>query len=165
MAPIGGVLARVTPKLRGKVELDQKVQEDEDIVIVHGKVDPKVRCQSLRVDMIAPDGSVLYVLTDTNDRGRFIARFTRPAADKVAAKMLAADKFTEHIVAMDRAHTAFGADQRTNCPVDRNEPPKKGDDIDNGKQEQSPTYAFQAHIINASKIAPTDSNIIYWKRR
>ncbi|MCP4375285.1 MAG: hypothetical protein GY794_03785 [bacterium] len=164
MAPIGGVLARVEPKLRGKVELDPKIQDDDEVIIVHGQVDPKIRCQSLRVDMVAPDSSVLSVLTDTNDRGRFVARFSRPASVKVVAKMRTAHRLTERLVDVGKVNTAPGPDQRTNCPPDRNQPPKNDNDNGNGKENPYPRYAFQAHIINASKIAPTDSNIIYWSQ-
>ncbi len=165
MAPIGGVLARVTPKLRGKVELDPKVQEDDDTIGVHGQVDPKVRCQSLRVDMIAPDGSVLSVLTDTNDRGQFIARFSRPARVEIDARMHAAHRLTERPIAIGKGSAApLGMDQRTNCPTGQKEPPKNGADHGNGKEAPVAQYSFQAHIINATKIAPTDSNIIYWNQ-
>lgn len=161
MAPIGGVLARVQPKLRGRVQLDPKTQDDQGILIVRGRVDPKIRCQNVRVDMMAPDGSAQCVLTDTNDRGQFLARFSRPGTAKAEPKMPTVHRLTERLPAIEKAESALGPDQRTNCPAD-DKPPTDDDDTQTGREQPLRRYAFQAHIINASKIAPTDSNIIYW---
>lgn len=174
MAPIGGVLARVEPKLRGQVKLDEKVQDDGEVLTVRGHVEPKVRCQTLRVLMTAPDSEVLAVVTDTDDRGRFTARFSRPAAAgtsaaRAALKREASHRLIERQVSRgevdtipSKAQQPPGPDQRTNCPPDWKEPPQDQPDDDNGKDERSLKYAFQAQIINASRIAPTDSNIVYW---
>jgi M6 family metalloprotease-like protein len=152
MAPIGGVLARVEPKLRGEINLDPNIKEDDGICIVRGCLDPKIRCQALRVDMIHPNGEVTSVLTDTDERGCFIARFKCP--DIGECKEIETSK-PKRIISQTKPAT-LTVDQRTNCS------PKK-DDSDNQPPivDSICVTSFQAHIFNAGQIAPTSSNIVH----
>jgi hypothetical protein len=76
MAPIGGVLASVTPKHRSEVKLDDKVlPQKENRLKITGRVAPVVKDQPLRVDMTRPDGSVAMTAAKTDDQGRFSAVF------------------------------------------------------------------------------------------
>lgn len=155
MAPIGGVLARVEPKLRGEITLNPDIKEDDGVCVVHGNVEPKIRCQSLRVDMTHPDGKVTSVLTDTDDRGSFMARFKAPTTGKRTE--LERGKVRK-VVSLDKPAN-LAVDQRVNCPpkhdMNDTQPSPILDSVD--------VVSFQAHIFNARKIAPTDSNIIHRK--
>lgn len=118
LAPIGGILANVTPKHRSEVKLDDKVRPDkESVVRVIGVVAPHIKEQQLRVDMTTPDGSVVTAHVKTDDNGRISAMFDLAKRGK-----------------------KVGATQRRGA-----------------------MYAFQAHIINATQLAPADSNIIWYK--
>ncbi len=154
MAPIGGVLARVEPKLRGEITLDPNIKDDDGICHIEGCLEPKIKCQALRVDMTHPNGEVTSVLTDTDERGCFIARFECP--DVSECRKVEMTKPKRNITHNKPATLAV--DQRTNCP------PKNDD-----SNEQSPIVdsicvaSFQAHIFNAKQIAPTSSNVVHWK--
>ncbi|MGH9202585.1 MAG: hypothetical protein ACRD2A_15280, partial [Vicinamibacterales bacterium] len=51
-APIGGIVANVTPKRRGKIRIDRELKRDEgEKVTVRGTVEPHIGDQSVRVDM------------------------------------------------------------------------------------------------------------------
>jgi M6 family metalloprotease-like protein len=116
MAPIGGILATVTPKHRGEIRLDDKIREEKERkAVVTGRVTPNIRDQQVRVDMTRPDGSVATAGATTNESGRFAATFN--LADK------------------------------------RMGPGKP--------QNKVAVYAFQAHIIHATQVAPADSNIVW----
>lgn len=119
MAPIGGVMASVTPKHRGQVKLDDKVRrEKENHVGVTGRVTPNIKDQQLRVDMTRPDGSVATASAKTDDNGRFNAVFDLTQKGKKSSI----------------------------------------------SQDKGATYAFQAHILNATQTAPADSNIVWYRR-
>ena len=90
-----------------------------------------------------------------------MARFALAAIVKAEAKFPAAQRSTERMVAAEKLNAEPGTDQRTNCPADRKQVDKKDDTKENGKKP-SPSFAFQAHIINASKIALADSNMVHW---
>ncbi|MBI2884127.1 MAG: hypothetical protein HYY11_09550 [Candidatus Methylomirabilis oxyfera] len=76
MAPIGGILANVTPKHRSEIKLDDKVRpEKENHVRVAGRVAPNIKDQQLRLDMTRPDGSLVAVPSKTDENGRFTAVF------------------------------------------------------------------------------------------
>ena len=154
MAPIGGVLARVEPKLRGEVNLNPDVKEEDDTYTVHGSVEPKIRCQALRVDMTHPDGQVTSVLTDTDDRGGFIARFKSPDISKSRQR-----ETIKPVRVISQAKPAVPpVDQRINCPPEHDNSDHQPPIVDSVS-----VVSFQAHIFNARKIAPTDSNIIHWE--
>ena len=152
LSPIGGVLAHVEPKRRGKIQLDPKIETDaHGICTVHGCVEPKIRCQVLRVDMIRPDGSVSSVITDTDESGCFIARFeydSRADCPPIQLERRKMEVSRKPAVGLD-------ADQRINCPK-KEHLPEETPDQENGIC----VYSFQAHIFNANQIAPTDSNIV-----
>ena len=154
MAPIGGVLARVEPKIRGEIILDPNVKEDDGICYVEGCLQPMIHCQVLRVDMTHPNDQVTSVITDTDERGCFIARFKCP--DKSECEQV---KITKPKAILSRNKTAILAtDQRTNCPpthTDTNQPPPIISSIC--------IISFQAHIFNAKQVAPTSSNIVHWE--
>jgi len=154
MAPIGGVLARVEPKLRGGITLDPNVKEDDGICYIEGSLEPKIRCQVLRVDMTHPDGETTSVLTDTDDRGYFIARFKCP--DITECKKVEMTK-PKGKISHDKTAT-LTVDQRTNCPPwhdDTNQQPPIVDSVC--------VASFQAHIFNAKQVAPTSSNVVHWE--
>jgi len=116
-APIGGILASVTPKRRGKIRIDRELKdEDGETVTVRGIVEPHIADQSVRVDMTRPDGTVQVAAARTEVSGRFTATFK-----------------------------LSGRKRRTN-----------------GKSAvEQGTYAFQAHIMGATRIAPADSNVVF----
>jgi len=116
-APIGGILASVTPKRRGKIRIDRELKdEDGERVTVRGIVEPHIADQSVRVDMTRPDGTVQVAAAKTEVSGRFSATFR-----------------------------LSGRKRRTN-----------------GKSAvEQGTYAFQAHIMGATRIAPADSNVVF----
>jgi len=117
LAPIGGILASVTPKHRSEVKLDDKVRpEKENIVRVFGVVAPHIKAQELRVDITRPDGSVVTAHAKSDDNGRF--------------------------------STVFDLAQKGRKP---------------GATLKGAMYAFQAHIINATQLAPADSNIVWYR--
>jgi hypothetical protein len=153
LSPIGGVLARVEPKLRGKVTLDPDIVDDDGICIARGCVEPRIRCQVLRVDMTRPDGGVDHVITDTDDRGCFEARFRCHERPR--------DKRRVEPPKKDEPHDwrdPLGTDQRVNCPPARPTGPRPVKPV-----RTVDSRAFQAHIFNAKKIAPVDSNIVHWE--
>jgi M6 family metalloprotease-like protein len=118
MAPIGGILASVSPKHRSEVKLDDKVRpEKENNVRVTGRVAPSIKDQQLRVDMTRPDGSLVTAPAKTDENGRFSAVFDLAQKGKKAGR----------------------------------------------PQIKGTIYAFQAHIINATQLAPADSNIIWYR--
>jgi len=118
LAPIGGILASVTPKHRSDVKLDDKVRpEKEDVVRVFGVVAPHITGQQLRVDMTRPDGSVVAANARTDENGRF--------------------------------STVFDLAKKNKKP--------------GVTQRKGATYAFQAHIINATQLAQADSNIVWYR--
>ncbi len=51
-------------------------------------------------------------------------------------------------------------DQRTNCPVE-----KPGPTTDHAEPMTTGlcVISFQAHIVNASQVAPTSSNVVHWE--
>ena len=116
MAPIGGILANVTPKHRSEIRLDEKVRSDKESTQVRGRVSPSIGGQDVRVDMTRPDGAVVSTAARTDGNGSFIAAFELTARSKTGKSQ-----------------------------------PSEG------------TYAFQAHIISASQLAPADSNIIWYQ--
>jgi M6 family metalloprotease-like protein len=75
MAPIGGILARVTPKHRSEIKLDDKVRPEKDTVIVTGRVTPNVGGQEVRVDMTRPDGTEKVTAAKSDAVGRFSTAF------------------------------------------------------------------------------------------
>lgn len=75
MAPIGGILASVTPKQGGEIKLDEKVRQDKNQVRVTGRVTPAIKDQPLRVDVTHPDGSVATMAARSDDHGQFTAVF------------------------------------------------------------------------------------------
>ena len=158
MAPIGGVLARVEPKLRGEINLDPNVKEDDGICIVRGCLEPKIRCQVLRVDMTLPNGEVTSVITDTDERGCFIARFKCPGVDECKDKKKETSKPEQVIVKARPA--SLSTDQRVNCP-----PEQKNGDNQPPITDSVCVISFQAHIFNASQVAPTSSNIIHMEMK
>lgn len=152
LSPIGGVLARVEPKRRGEVKLDPNIETTEEgICIVRGCLKPKIRCQALRVDMIRPDGSIASVITDTDESGCFVARFEcNPVVDCPPVKVVRSKAY-----ASKKQKAGLSTDQRINCP-----PITKRQEAPSEKADRSCVYSFQAHIFNASQIAPVDSNIV-----
>lgn len=117
MAPIGGIMANVTPKHRSEVKLDEKVRpEKESHVTVHGRTAPNIGGQQLRIDMTRPDGAKVVKAAETDVSGMFAATFDLRGKGKNFA------------------------------------PWNKGD-----------VFAFQAHIINATLLAPADSNIVWYR--
>nr|MDO8111036.1 IPT/TIG domain-containing protein [Candidatus Sigynarchaeota archaeon] len=117
-APIGGILASITPKHRSKVNLDDKVQlEKEKVARIFGIVTPHIKGQELRIDMVQPDDSVFTTQVKTDDRGRFSVVFDLAQKDR-----------------------------------------KTGLTLHKGM-----IYSFQAHILNATLLAPSDSNIVLLK--
>lgn len=155
LAPIGGILARVEPKIRGAISLDPKIKEDGGLCYVSGCVEPKIRCQAIRVDMTHPNGKVTSVITDTDERGCFSAKFKCPDAsdcNKIEPK-----KPTSRVSKKNKSEVP--ADQRVNCPST-----DKSRDTNTGPITESICIvSFQAHIFNASQIAPTQSNKIHLK--
>ena len=151
MSPIGGVLARVEPKLRGEITIRRDVKEEDGIVYVQGCIEPKIRCQVLRVDMTCPDGKVTSIITDTDDRGCFTARFHYK--DLCRCREVQVEKPREkHRKDND---VPLGADQRVNCQEKKE-----------SKERKSPVdtvcvASFQAHIFNAKQVAPASSNVIH----
>jgi hypothetical protein len=118
MAPIGGILASVTPKHRSEIKLDDKVvQEEENSVRVTGEVTPKSKEQQIRVEMTRPDESVVTESVNTDENGHFSAVFDLTQKEE-----------------------------------------KPGIAPIGGM-----TYTFQAHIINATQLAPAASNIVWYK--
>lgn len=118
LAPIGGILASVTPKHRSEVKLEDKVRpEKEKAVRVFGVVVPHIKDQQLRVDMTRPDGSIASTHAKTDDNGRFSA--------------------------------AFDLAQKRRKP--------------GATQGKGGIHTFQAHIINATQLAPADSNIVWYR--
>lgn len=111
-APIGGVLASVTPKHRGRVRLDRDFKQGERVTVT-GKVEPHIDRQQVRVDMTRPDATVDVDAVLTDATGRFEASF---------------------VLLRKRRRT--------------------------GAIEQG-TYAFQAHVMGATRIAPADSNVVF----
>ncbi|WP_428265863.1 IPT/TIG domain-containing protein [Haliangium sp.] len=176
--PIGGVLARVTPKHRSKVILDDKVEQRKDgAVVVRGHVEPRLRCQALRVDMNCPNGS-RYVITDTDDRGDFKAVFRLPDGPKPRATTAALPaKLLRRATAANSATLATEAlglgkltaatskakphivDQRRCDPGSSEPPPEPPDETDPERPRRK--CSFQAHVFNATKLAPADSNLVY----
>jgi hypothetical protein len=154
MAPIGGVLARVEPKLRGEIDLDPDIKADGGICYVRGCVQPKIRCQVLRVDMTRPNGEVTSVITDTDERGCFVARFKCPGYDE--CRKLEAKPVREKPSAAVKTEVSLSADQRTNCPPKRVVVVRKPPIVNSVC-----VVSFQAHIFNASQIAPTSSKIVH----
>ena len=119
MAPIGGILASVTPKHRSEIKLDDKVRrQEENHVRVAGVVTPSIKDQQLRVVMTRPDASTATASVVTDGNGRFSAAF--------------------ELIAKGKKPLARG---------------RKKDGI----------YAFQAHIIHATQLAPSDSNIVWYR--
>jgi M6 family metalloprotease-like protein len=117
-APIGGILARVTPKPKGQVRLDRDLKhKDGETVTVTGRVEPRIEKQQVRVDMTRPDGAVEVVAVMTDVDGRFGATFSL-LGPKAKSK--------------------------------RKKP-----------QVEPGVYAFQAHIMGATRIAPADSNVVF----
>ena len=117
-APIGGILAKVTPKLKGRVELDRKLEHKEgEPVAVTGRVEPRIERQQVRVDMKRPDGSLEVEAVTTDADGGFGATFD------------------------------LGGGKRTR---DRKQP-----------QVEPGAYAFQAHVMGATRIAEADSNVVF----
>jgi len=152
MAPIGGVLARVEPKLRGEVIVDPHVEEDDGMCIVRGCVEPRIKCQAVAVDMQLPTGEVVRVVTDTDDEGCFVARFRCPDDSACRHKEDDSPKPKEP----PHEDNPVGTDQRVNCPPKRrlaDEPPRPVETVC--------AVAIQAHIFNASQLAPTSSNIVH----
>jgi M6 family metalloprotease-like protein len=116
-APIGGILARVTPKPRGKIHIDrQPKREEAEKVTVRGTVEPNIGDQQVRVDMTRPDATVEVATAMTDVAGHFAATF-----------------------ALSR----------------RKRPKRAQSSVEQG------TYAFQAHIMGATRIAPADSNVVF----
>ncbi|MGY2093449.1 IPT/TIG domain-containing protein [Nocardia gipuzkoensis] len=108
-APIGGILARVTPKLRGKILVDRHPKREKgEKVTVRGVVEPRIADQQVRVDMTRPDGTVEVIATKTNRAGRFSVQF-----------------------GLLREAVEPG------------------------------TYAYQGHIMGATRVAPADSNVVF----
>ncbi len=119
MAPIGGILASVTPKHRSEIRLDDKVRrQEENHVRVAGVVTPGIKDQQLRVSMTRPDGSNATASAVTDGSGRFSAGF-----DLIA----------------------------------------RGKKPSTGGRKKDAVYAFQAHIIHATQLAPSDSNIVWYR--
>ena len=117
-APIGGILAKVTPKHRGKIQLDRKAKHQEgEKVAMTGTVEPHIADQQVRVDMTRPDGSVAVEAVRTDVSGRFSATFGLTQKRKEKARRQAA--------------------------------------------AEPGTYAFQGHIMGATRIAPADSNVVF----
>jgi M6 family metalloprotease-like protein len=118
MAPIGGIMASVTPKHRSEVRLDDEVRpEKENHARVTGRVTPNIKDQQLRVDMARPDNSIVTAPAKTDEYGRFTAVFDLALKGKKPSK----------------------------------------------PQIKGMTYAFQAHIINATQLAQADSNIVWYR--
>ncbi len=153
LSPIGGVLALVEPKRRGKIQVDDKIEANEDgIFTVRGCVEPRIRCQTLRVDMTRPDGSVSSVITDTDESGCFLARFEYDNRADCPSVVL---KHKKVEMSVKKPTVEISVDQRVNCPSNDNSPVETPD-----KENGICVYSFQAHIFNASQVAPTDSNIV-----
>jgi hypothetical protein len=79
MAPIGGILANVRPKLRGDVWIDDDVKVDENQgqgqVTVHGKVKPAIEGQKVTVYVTQPDQDKKALDAYSDPRGNFQATF------------------------------------------------------------------------------------------
>jgi hypothetical protein len=121
-APIGGILARVTPKHRGKVQLDRKAKHQTgEKVTVTGTVEPHIADQQVRVDMTRPDGTIAVEAVRTDVSGRFSATFALAQRLQEKKKQKASPQAT--------ARQAI--------------------------------FAFQGHIIGATRIAPADSNVVF----
>ncbi len=85
MSPIGGVLSNVSPKHKGDIKLDEKVEKvGKKSVQIGGRVSPHIKKQAVRVRMVRPDGAMQYEISHTDRRGRFNATFY--LADKHAGK-------------------------------------------------------------------------------
>ena len=82
-APIGGVLARVTPKHRSKIHLEPDPRsEGDDTVSLRGWVEPRIGDQRVRVDLTSSDRGRSTVATQTDVDGRFQVRFRIAEAER-----------------------------------------------------------------------------------
>lgn len=121
LAPIGGVLASVTPKARGEIRLDHEPKVGEGKrVLVTGAVEPRMEGQQVRIDMTRPDGTVAVDMARTDGTGAFSGAFD---------------------LAPRRG---------------------KGRAAKPGRVKRG-AYAFQAHVMGATRIAPADSNVVFLK--
>ena len=106
---IGGIQARVAPRIGSQIKLKDPVLRDGRQFVAQGSVTPGERDQAVRVDCMRDDGRVIYSSPRSEKDGIFIASFIL-------------------------REFGLGA-----------------------------YLSFQAHIFNASVLAPCDSNIVHYK--
>ena len=76
LLPMGGILARVTPKQRVKLHLWENQQESQPgVVAVEGELDPQMMGELVNVEMEDPAGRDYILQLTTNSAGRFAAAF------------------------------------------------------------------------------------------
>jgi hypothetical protein len=71
MSPIGGIMARVTPKRKSDVQLEPGEPRDDEIVAVLGFLTPAQGGQRVRVDFEDPKGAMRYAHGETKPDGTF----------------------------------------------------------------------------------------------
>jgi len=77
MLPIGGVMARVTPKQRGDLVVEPGDPRKDEVVSITGRLTPTVGGQRVRVEFEDPKGSRRFVNTETASDGTFVAALSR----------------------------------------------------------------------------------------
>jgi hypothetical protein len=76
MLPIGGITARVTPKLGVKVELQEDPQQSTITTIsLIGRLEPPMSDETLRIDLLDPEDRLRVLETKTDALGQFRGEF------------------------------------------------------------------------------------------
>ena len=75
MMPIGGITAAVTPKQRVTVTLEEDKEHSQSSIKLKGFITPKVKGESLRVDLLDPKSRQRSIEVKTNVYGAFSATF------------------------------------------------------------------------------------------
>lgn len=86
MLAIGGITARITPKKRVTIALQEDREHGQSRIAVTGRITPRLAGEHIRADMTDPHGRLGVVATNTDAQGRFSAQFDLTREPSLTAK-------------------------------------------------------------------------------
>lgn len=149
---IGGLSARVEPKRKADVKLEEDTRHvaSPTLLALRGRVFPAEAGQTLRVDLQSSDGVEAWIIATTGDNGAFEAQFDLEKLRRREPE----EQGTNPRPVLERPDPLSG------LRLDNRIPARPSPRLDKPRPTATVLYEAQAHILNASQLAPATSNAV-----